>query len=239
MRRFFILGFLILSLTTCGDAGVPGDVENLDSEQCVSTWWYLEQDGEIVLEGNKAGFTSVPGEIYGTPGITYSQGYFADTDPALGQGCTFLSKTQLIEGIHDNLTCSIATEQGPNPQWIGAESGSDGDHRPVLTSIDYDDTYVIGTFEGTMFRIDTLSVSPPNIQGKVVNFRFKFFANNNITEECSVYKDTPCTRKCDREHDECFELCKEKFPNDNQKVERVICYRECTQVYGRCLKNCK
>lgn len=239
MRKVFVFISLALSSISCGDAATPGDAENLDSHQCVATWWYLEQDGEIVLEGNKAGFTSVPGELYGTPGVTYSQGYFADSDPALGQGCTFLSKTQLAEGIHDNLTCSIATEQGPNPQWIGAESGSDGDHRPILTSINYDGNYVSGVFEGTMFRLDTLSISPPNIQGKVVNFRFEFFTNNSLVEECSIYKETPCTKKCTREHGECFDFCKEQFPDDDQKVERAICFRECTQAYGRCLKKCK
>lgn len=80
MINFFIFISLALLLISCGDAGTPGDTENLDGEQCAATWWYLEQDGEIVLEGNKASFTSVPGELYGTPGVTYSQGYFADSD---------------------------------------------------------------------------------------------------------------------------------------------------------------
>lgn len=233
MRKVFVFISLALSLISCGDAGTPSDAENLDGEQCAATWWYLEQDGEIVLEGNKAGFTSVPGELYGTPGVTYSQGYFADSDPALGQGCTFLSKTQLAEGIHDNLTCSIATEQGPNPQWIGAESGSDGDHRPILASITYDGDYVGGVFEGTMFRLDTLSVSPPNIEGKIVNYRFIFNAlneNNMNNDEENI---------CSKDVQKCYDGCNLKFDECTVPCKTRQCFQACADVRNRCYEKCR
>lgn len=182
MRKTFISIFMSIFLNSCGDAGPSGNVENPeDQQQCTTTWWYFEEDGSIILEGNEAGFTIVPGDIYGTPDITYLQGYFSDTINKIPsrQSCTFLSQQDLSEGIHDNLTCIIDTNQGPNPQWIGAETGSDGDHRPVLTSIKYNGEYVSGTFQGTMFRLDTISISPPNIQGRVVNYKFEFNALNN------------------------------------------------------------
>lgn len=225
---FVVLAFLAMA---CGDAKPPA---NIESEQCADTWWYLEQDGEVVLDGNKAGFTNLPGELYGTPGVNYSQGYFADTDPTIGQGCTFLSKMQLIEGTHDNLTCSIATEQGPNPQWVGAESGSDGDHRPILTSINYEGDYIIGTFEGTMFRLDTISISPPNIQGKVVNYSFEFQALREESDGlCIVDKESPCKEACWKKYIGCRAKCKKKA-----LPERPNCYSECSETHSRCRRSC-
>lgn len=170
MKKVIFVNTLAALIFSCGPTENPedGDV----GEECVDTWWYLEQDGEIVLQGNIANLGQIPG-------TQYSQGYFIVDDTEQGQGCTFYSMKTLSEGVHDSLTCAIGTDQGPNPQWIGAETDSDGDHRPVITSINYEENSISGIMEGTMFRLDTFSLSPPNIEGTIVSYKFEFSALNS------------------------------------------------------------
>lgn len=230
MKSLHLFISLFLILTACGDIEPPTDVENVDVEKCAKTWWYLEQDGEVVLQGYKAGIADVPGELYGAPGMLYSQGYFADTI-STDQSCTFFSTKKLDESTHDNLTCITATEQGPNPQWIGADTGSDGDHRPNIKNLNYSGNYVSGTVEGTMFRLDTTSVSPPVIEGRVVNYKFEFNALNNVDIESAVENcsdDSPCAKGCTAKFNRCKDGCKTR-----------TCHARCADVYGRCLRDCE
>ena len=186
MKKVIFLNTLAILIFSCGPAENPENPEDGDvGEECVDTWWYLEQDGEIVLQGDIAKI----GEI---PGTQYSQGFFTVDDNEPVHVCNFYSMKPLSEGIHDNLTCVIGTDQGPNPQWLGAETDSDGDHRPIITSLNYDGIYTHGIMEGTMFRLETFSLSPPNVEGKIVNYRFEFNAlNNKISADYEI-----CAPRC-------------------------------------------